>query len=625
MPTNRKRWRARLLFFSFLLFSTAAFADYLSELQARAGELKLSEDRYWSILLHYKPRWFGGVKSENDDPTFFFAPDGKTNPQSELLATLAAFFRPAETDLEKQHVQCRFVARYHWLKEKLSFDSARLPEQACPRYDEWKKGIAPYGLSLVFASFYVNNPASMFGHTMLRFEQNPADLRPELLSYAANYAATLTEDMGALYAIKGLTGGYRGTFSLYPYYIKVQEYSNYESRDLWEYHLTLIPDQTIRVVEHLWELGHSYFDYYFIDENCSYHILGLIEAGNPSVDLQSRFYLFVAPSDTVKYIYRKTPSVDHVVYRPSLLSQFHQELSILRPNEIDHLHRLIKKKESLNEAPYQDLSNPEKARVADTAIKFENLKHREDRSSKYYQQLLADRSQYGVVPDSPNQPFSTPPHLGHESTLWGLGAGADSNQSFEELRFRLAYHDLLAQEDGYPPNAEINLLRLRLRFYNEEKEVAVEDGTIANVVSLFPIDSFFVKSSWQAGFGFHSQVNSACGRCTAAYVRGGAGLAYGNRVTAYIYGNLYSEMAPWSNMDYRVGPQGEGGLVFHLMKRWALRGFGLYDYSPIGAPTIDWRAGGENRITLARNIELRIEGSKFQEGWEALGAFQFYY
>jgi len=67
-----------------------------------------------------------------------------------------------------------------------------------------------------------------------------------------------------------------------PYYSKVNEYLFGESRDLWEYALDLEPSQVEWLVEHLWELVvNGSFDYFYLDENCSFHLLSLLEIAQP--------------------------------------------------------------------------------------------------------------------------------------------------------------------------------------------------------------------------------------------------------------------------------------------------------------------------------------------------------
>jgi hypothetical protein len=65
-----------------------------------------------------------------DDPGFFMAPTGKTDPQAELAATLAQFFSDEMVGRSKQPAQCAFVARYHWLKGEVAFRRTPLAASA---------------------------------------------------------------------------------------------------------------------------------------------------------------------------------------------------------------------------------------------------------------------------------------------------------------------------------------------------------------------------------------------------------------------------------------------------------------------------------------------------------------
>ena len=72
-------------------------------------------------------------------------------------------------------------------------------------------------------------------------------------------------------------------FHALPYFYKVREYNDYESRDLWEYDLNLSPRAVAMLVAHLWELGSTYFDYFYLSENCSYHSLAVLGVAEPSL------------------------------------------------------------------------------------------------------------------------------------------------------------------------------------------------------------------------------------------------------------------------------------------------------------------------------------------------------
>jgi len=149
-----------LLLFLFLLLGSVPQTDagdpssyrpaYADSLIHQAQALQLSQDPYWRILLHYRGRWFGKIRSEIQAHDFFSAPDGRTQPEAELEATLLRFFEPAPRDPNLQHPQCLYIDRYRWLKSKLRFDPAELPEQKCANYEEWRKALDPGSATLVF-------------------------------------------------------------------------------------------------------------------------------------------------------------------------------------------------------------------------------------------------------------------------------------------------------------------------------------------------------------------------------------------------------------------------------------------------------------------------------------------
>jgi hypothetical protein len=258
---------------------------YLQTLIRRSVEKGSSEKRLWHLLLHYRKGFWGGTVSDADGPEFFLSPDGKTNPQKEIEATLRKFLSDEPVGLSQLPAQCAFPARYRWLKDELGFDPALLPEQGCERFRTWIRGLDPQSVTLIFPSAFMNSPSSMFGHTLLRVDQGGQTEETRLLAYAINFAATTTTENTLVAAALGMTGGFKGYFSIHPYYVKVREYSDMENRDIWEYRLNLSPDQIEWMLMHTWELGNTYFDYYFLTENCSYHLLSLIEIADPDLHL----------------------------------------------------------------------------------------------------------------------------------------------------------------------------------------------------------------------------------------------------------------------------------------------------------------------------------------------------
>jgi hypothetical protein len=156
--------------------SGAPDPTYLPELLAAARARALARDRAWLRLGHWRHRLLGGWKGEADGPGFFLAPHGKTDPEAELEATLRGFFSDREaapagpplSDPSLEHPQCRFPARFAWLAAALPIDLSRLPPRDCPRFEAFWKKVSARSVTLVFSSYYLNNPASAFGHTFLR-------------------------------------------------------------------------------------------------------------------------------------------------------------------------------------------------------------------------------------------------------------------------------------------------------------------------------------------------------------------------------------------------------------------------------------------------------------------------
>ncbi len=274
----------------------AALAD-------RALALELDADPVWRSLLHYQ-RTCSGLESEADGPGFFLAPDGRQDPRAELVADIHAFFGPAApaSDPPPEHPQCRFPARYFWLKQRLGLSDKEAPGQACPGFQTWRETLGASGVTFIYAASYINNPASMFGHSFLRLDRRTAGVRTPVLSYTVNFSAVPTTSNPFVYTMMGVFGGFQGAFDTVPYYLKIREYGSMEHRDLWEFELSLAPEEVDFLVMHAWELGQTWFDYYYFDENCSYQILALLTVVRPEIGFPDNSPTVVFPLDTLRIL-----------------------------------------------------------------------------------------------------------------------------------------------------------------------------------------------------------------------------------------------------------------------------------------------------------------------------------
>src|SRR5512147_2999875 len=110
------RWLACLLLAA---LPPAALAAGGAEPLVRQAEARgLATHPYWLALLQYARRAPGeprAAPSEILSEDFFLSPQGRADPAAELAATLTAFFA-APGEAPDEHAQCRFVARFKWLR-----------------------------------------------------------------------------------------------------------------------------------------------------------------------------------------------------------------------------------------------------------------------------------------------------------------------------------------------------------------------------------------------------------------------------------------------------------------------------------------------------------------------------
>ena len=306
---------------------------YLSSLLRKAEADRLWSLRGWQTLLHYE-KTVTGWESEIDSPSFFISADGKSDPKEELFATLNAFFQPVGERGDSAHATCQFIARYEWLQRQLAIDAQQLPSSDCSSFKRWYQEVDARSVWLIFADYYIQSSASVFGHTLLRIDSSRTK-SAALLGNAVNYSAIVDYDETGPFSLvfRGVFGGFKGAFTTYPYYQAVQGYNDIESRDIWEYELKLTDEEISRMMKHLWELKIAQFDYFFFKENCSYHLLSLLEVARPSLQLKRSFTYWTVPVDTIKQVAMVPDLVGQKIYRPSLWRKIHGQVNRLQSED----------------------------------------------------------------------------------------------------------------------------------------------------------------------------------------------------------------------------------------------------------------------------------------------------
>ncbi|MEI8346943.1 MAG: DUF4105 domain-containing protein [Pseudomonadota bacterium] len=520
----------------------------------------------WLNLLHYQKTLWEGYLGQADGERFYLSHRGKNDPQAEWDADVVAMKQPVGGN-PNQHAQCLFPARYSFLKSQTNIP----PIKNCPDFEAFKKKVNLKNVSLVFSSYYINTPASTFGHTLLRLGLDDAQNANELLDHAFNYAAVITTTNALVYAIGGILGAFEGNFALMPYFYKIREYNDYEARDLWDYELNLTAAEKEMLVAHIWEMRTTYFDYYYFTENCSYHMLSVLDAVNPHWQLAQRTPWIVLPVDTVKVLADTPGLVKKITFRPSLRKRFEFRLNDLSDVEKKELKTWIK-----NQRPSNVSGMPANraVKLLDAAIDYLDYRYAKQimledstlsRERKAKSAFLLERSKIPVPSPEPNIIVNPrfQPHHGHDSRRLGYSLGHSTESSlFQTLEYRFALHDLLDAQGGSHPQSILEMGRFRFRHNlqpeNGNARFLPEDLAILNVTSVSPLRDFFHDFTWHVYLGGQTIRDvQSCGNCFAPKIEltAGPALTFGPFLTYFLFGPevAYSSKFSHHRHAWRVG------------------------------------------------------------------------
>ena len=506
----------------------------VEHLQRLARERQLADTPMWHALLHYRRHPLTRqLRSLADDPGFFLSPQGRTDPRAELDATLAAFFDTEPRHALDQSAACRFIARERWLRRELGEAADRWPEARCERFDAWRAGLRADRVSMIFPSAYLNSPASMYGHTFLRLDpaQGEGAASP-MLSYAINYAADGNENEGLAFALKGLMGLYPGQFTNAPYYLRIREYNDLENRDIWEYELNLDREEIERLLAHTWELGPTRFDYYFFDENCSYHLLALLDAARPGWNLVDDFTWWAIPVDTIRAVMRTPGMLKAVRYRPANSTELRERAHRLGPDKARLAREIADGKLPVDAVQTAQLTPSEQALALETAerlVAYDAVREGWSESQAQARRMPLLRAR-AVLPAGQAVTVPTPkddPTTGHATARIDVMAGRRAGRDWYTFAVRPAYHDLLDPPAGYQRGAAIQFFQAVLS-RSAHGQVQLERFTPVDISSLSPHEPLLRARSWRVGMHLRRDPFGAADerRRMGAEVRGGPGWAW---------------------------------------------------------------------------------------------------
>ncbi len=529
------------------------------------AQTSLEVDEAWLALGHYRPSfWSDTYTSTIDSENFFLSKDGKTSPKAELSATIELFSKPGN---EEQ--KCLLPARYKYLKRR-GVKLAEFPK--CAELEKFYDDLQPSGVTLLFTDAYMNNPSSLFGHTLMRVDTKRKGT--QLLAHGLNYGAfTAGKENSVLFAVWGLTGGYFGGFTVKPYYDIINTYNNIENRDIWELNLDLTPEELDFFVAHLWEIGHTQTRYYFFTQNCSYMLMETLDAVRPSLKLADDFPVQTIPLDTLKAVYSRPGLVKSINYRPSRQAKIRHRYKNMSAQEQDAYIQAIKNQDFSLSA----LDESEKADVLETAYQYVQYQYvakeleLADYRKRSFKILMARNklTEKGKIAElsQGQSPLET-----HEAMRATLGMGVRNGEVFEEISYRPAYHSLTDNNYGFLRGAEINFLNTIIRHYDNSKKTVLQEFNLVGIKSISPMDKMFQPISYAIDAKIERLMNPQTEEEGYAFnLKVGGGASYALSENLWVYGmlNNYAAYGGFLPHDQYLGLGAAVG-AFADFNRWRL-------------------------------------------------------
>lgn len=603
----------------FIVFSLFFFASTFASSSEKLSRLEqLQNDKTWQLLLHYKPTNSGGLESQVNSPDFFLSSDGKYSPLAELRATVEGFQQKYNKKELKPHPQCRFPARLLWLTKVAPTMVANLPNVECPNYRDWQQPENTESISLIFASGFLGNPASFYGHLLLKLNDKNQTSKTELLDTSVNFGATTPDDENpVVYIVKGLLGGYQATYSHQHFYRHNHSYGETELRDLWEYKLDIPNEIKSLIVAHLWELIGKNFTYYFIDENCAYFFSELLALalGEP---LLPQAKPWAMPIDVFRAAVNKSldgrPFIKEISYLPSRQTRFKEKYQQLDVRAKRVVHAWVDEQQVPRE--YDELDDEQQVGVLDTL--FDYLESRlisapsnAELKSLKRKVLLA---RFKLPAQKLDWTFEKPlpPHKGQAPSLLGIDNFYNEQLGWgQSLRFRLAYFDHLSNETSRLEDSSLTMFDTR---------VSVHDGEVwLRELTLLGLESLNVSETglkgdggyaWSLFSGFKTN-HLSCSSCLVPYVKGGLGKAtrfYQATLFGFTELNWQENIFDQGNLQASI----RTGLISDITDWWRLQLTTQYEVS-LDANHSQFGYKLESRFTQGIDWDIRLKIERDQE------------
>ena len=226
------------------------------------------------------------------------------------------------------------------------------------------------------------------------------------------------------------------------------------------------------------------------------------------------------------------------------------------------------------------------------------------------------------------EPYATQPEAGHASRRLGIGVGQRGGSRFVELNARASYHDLLEPDAGYTPDAQIELLNITLRHY-QNGALKLDRLTLLDITSLPPINALSPRPAWRIHAGWQPAPRPDCRDCAVLNLSGGLGAAAETgwpwRTVWFALPGLQLDYSDRFADDYRAGFSTTIGALLQPLVNWkVMASISQLDYRwGETSSATQWMI--EQHWALERNWALRMNWRSFDSAHEfGIGLYGYF-
>ncbi|MFT5660719.1 MAG: hypothetical protein ACI9TV_001361 [Sulfurimonas sp.] len=541
-----KRRLFLLFIFPILLYSSE------QKTLIKANNLKLYEKNEWKALLHYNGNF------NITDKIFILS--NEFSLKTELNSIIKKFYTPKVNYKDiNNHPQCKFPSRLLFISHELNLSNSEFPKVNCSDFDTYKKKAPADTISLIYASEKVNNPSSMMGHTLLKYQGK--NNKGRKVEHAISFY-TLIETINILkLAYQNVFSGMKGLFTLQPYKKILKQYTDKENRNVWEYQLKLSDYRKKLIYYHIWELKSIDMKYFFTSYNCSTVIYYILSLANPKVYDENK--LWITPLDTVKFLYK------HDLIENSELFPSNEWLIKMTTENLD-AHEIDEIKDTLKHKKYNEISkldyNSLKLLEAYSSVKYQDNDISIEEFKTFKNNIDNSSENNGNIFDISK--YKSPNKIPSERQI-GIGYSNINEEEFVKLSFLPASHLLNDNNQEYFGESELKIGYLSVLLNKDNIEL--EEFTLYGMKSYLAYDTLTNDLSYQFELAVKKEYSEDMNYIDTIKIDAGIGIDFllWHDINIFVMLNLGAGYNKDDNTHIFLNPE-IGGMIYEVFNMKSL-------------------------------------------------------